>query len=289
MSGTNATVSRKKGSATLVRPKFEPGMLLQHDDLEQMSSYARDLNRLMFRSLFGCGVICGLVVKTEQNCGKDSIVVGAGLALDGCGDPIQVPTDQVLVIDEHCDPGLAPPLWVVLCRSTKCCAPRTAMCASDDEESMPVCTRERECFEIRVVRQQPKCTCHCEPPKKKEGDAHESECLCADPALPCYVDHYAGECGCNCDDCSSGACACDCVMLARLDRAKGEGSAWTADHSVRRFIRPILMRDPQVAREANAARQAYRSEAEAMKAKVMMAEMRNAEVKNVKGTKARKS
>ena len=53
MSGTNATISRTKGTSSLVRPRFEPGMLLQHDDLELMSSYTRELNRLMFRSMFG--------------------------------------------------------------------------------------------------------------------------------------------------------------------------------------------------------------------------------------------
>ena len=46
MSGTNATISRITGTSTLVRPRFEPGMLLQHDDLDQMTSYTRELNRL---------------------------------------------------------------------------------------------------------------------------------------------------------------------------------------------------------------------------------------------------
>jgi hypothetical protein len=33
-------------------------------------------------------------------------------------------------------------------------------------------------------------------------------------------------------------------VLARLDRDKD--GRWIADHRVRRFIRPVLMRDPQV-------------------------------------------
>jgi hypothetical protein len=267
MSGNNASVNSVKGTSSLVRPRFEPGMLLQHEDLEQMSTYSRDLNRLMFRSLFGCGVVCGLVVRTDQNCGKDTIVVGAGLALDGCGDPIQVPKDQPLTIDEHCDPNLTGPLWVLLCRSSRCCAPRTAICSPDDEDPSSVCTREREGYEIRIVRKLPACACAC-PPKdivipvpQAQGEAQanamlvngaggtDDHCLCVDPTLPCYQDHYAGICACCCDDCTGGACNCDCVVLARLDPGLEDGMPWVADHSVRRFVRPVLMRDPQVAIE----------------------------------------
>ncbi len=155
MSGTNGTVNRITGTSTLVRARFEPGMLLQHDDLEQMSTYTRELNRLMFRSLFGCGVVCGLKVTPTRDCGKDAIVIGAGLALDGCGDPIYVPKDVSLTIDEHCQPG-KDPLWVQLCRTSKCCSPRTATCGCDDEETSSVCAREREGYEIRIVRDQPR-------------------------------------------------------------------------------------------------------------------------------------
>jgi hypothetical protein len=41
------------------------------------------------------------------------------------------------------------------------------------------------------------------------------------------------------------------VLLVRLDR--DEQDNWTTDHSVRRFVRPVLMRDPQVEIEQAAA------------------------------------
>jgi len=244
MSKGNGTIASVKETSTLVRPMFGPGMLLQHEDLEQLNVYTRELSRLIFRSLFGCGVVCGLVVKTEEACGKVYVSVGAGLALDCSGDPVYVPKDQRLSIDENCDPNIKGPLWVVLCGATKHCAPRTSMCASDDDEATSACTRERDMFEIRVVRDRPKCACGCGDPKgSSEAATGEDHCLCVDPTLKCYEDHYAGKCGCNCGDGSN--CDCECILLARLDKAETE-SKWTVDHRVRRFIRPVLMRDPQV-------------------------------------------
>ena len=241
MSGANVTINSSKGMSTLVRPRFEPGMLLQHEDLEQLNVYTRELNRVMFHSLFGCEVVCGLVVTTEQKCGQGRITVGAGLALTCDGDPIYVQKDQSLAIDEKCDPNLKSPLWVVLCGTVRCCAPRTSMCPSDDEETTPVCTREREGWEIRVVSEEPKCVCRCKPPVEK---LKETDCKCLAPIPDCYMDHYDGKCSCECHDCNGGCC--DCVLLARLDRPDLTKPDWIADHRVRRFVRPVLMRDPQV-------------------------------------------
>jgi hypothetical protein len=96
--------------------------------------------------------------------------VGGGLALDCQGDPIYVPQPQSMVLDEKCDPHIPTPLWVVLCGTEKCCSPRTSMCASDEDESPSVCTREREYFEIRIVRTRPHCACSCPEPDPKLPD-----------------------------------------------------------------------------------------------------------------------
>jgi hypothetical protein len=255
MSGTNTTVNSVKGTSTLVRARFGPGMLLQHEDLDQLNLYTRDLSRLMFRSFFGCGVVCGLVVTTETKCGKTFVTVGAGLALDGNGDPIYLPKDQPLSIDENCDPNLTGPLWVVLCGNVKCCAPRTAICSSDDDESPSVCTREREGYEIRIVNERPRCICGCPEPANSAaaGGLRDDACKCVDPELPCYVDHYAGKCcGCS-DDGTDCNCDCECILLAKLTKVTDPlPVTWTIDHRVRRFIRPVLMRDPQVEKEQQA-------------------------------------
>lgn len=265
MNKTNGTVASAKGTSTLVRAKFGPGMLLQHEDLEQLNSYTRDLSRLLFKSFFGCGVVCGLVVKVDPKCGKVCITVGAGLAHACSGDPIYVPKDQTFALDENCDPNLDGPLWVVLCGTVRQCAPRTAMCASDDEETPAEPTRQRDGFEIRVVRgtDPPKCACSCAERSRAASSTPDSQpaviliehqrrgadyCMCADPNLPCHKGHYAGTCGCNCDECSDEDCKC--ILLAKLIKNNDDKeNPWRVDHRVRRFIRPVLMRDPQVEEE----------------------------------------
>ena len=271
MNKSNVTIPGIKGTSKLVRPRFGPGMLLQHEDLELLNSYTRDLSRLLFGSLLGCGVICGLVVKVGDKCGKSQVTVTAGVALACSGDPIHIPTDQSFALSEDCPPEIDSPLWVVLCATSKCCAPRPSLCESDDDETSE-CTREREGFEIRVLPERPTCVCGCPEPAPATGTPDTStpapnpnppagqavpalnvtgaqqpgrmDCQCADPNSDCYKDHYLGNCGCNCDDCND--CDCKCILLARLDR-EGDTDNWFTDHSVRRFIRPVLMRDPQIA------------------------------------------
>ncbi len=253
MTNTNVKLSSKTGTSTIARARFGPGMLLQHEDLEQLNLYTRDLSRLMFQSLFGCGVICGLVVGTKEECGKLNVTVGAGVALSCSGDPVYVPKDESFPVDENCDPNLPSPLWVVLCSKVKCCAPRTAICSPEDEDAHAECTRERDGYEISVVRERPACACGCEEPlSETEERVTENECKCVNPYqdnLPhfkCYQAHYDGECSCKCADCTD--CDCKCILLARIYRV-GDTDQWLVDHRVRRFIRPVLMRDPQLAKD----------------------------------------
>lgn len=254
---TGTTLSCVKGSSKLMRPKFGPGMLLQADDLDALTTYSRDLNRLLFRSLFGCGVVCGLcVTPDEDECGDLTITVGAGLALGCGGDPIHVPVDQSFTVGDCRGDDLPdPPLWVLLCATSKCCAPRTASCGCDDDTPSSTPTRVRDCFEIRVVSKLPKCVCCYQDDQSAEKKDTENDdatlarddsrkddnCPCG-PTDGCYTDHYLGKCA-NCDDCSeNGSCDCNCVILAKLKT--DEDGDWVADHRVRRFVRPIFMRDP---------------------------------------------
>jgi len=46
MNNTNEPVGIGKGLSTLERSRFGPGMLLHHEDLEQLNIYTRSLSRL---------------------------------------------------------------------------------------------------------------------------------------------------------------------------------------------------------------------------------------------------
>src|SRR5688500_9416516 len=118
MNHTNVTMKSTSGTSKLVRAKFGPGMLLQHEDLELLNRYTRVLSRLLFLSFFGCGVVCGLVVTVEDKLGKLLITVGAGLALDCNGDPVYLPKDQPLSVGDDSE-DIPNDLWVVLCGKTK--------------------------------------------------------------------------------------------------------------------------------------------------------------------------
>jgi hypothetical protein len=264
-------VNLAKGTSNLVRPRFSPGLLLRDDDLTTGVDYTRDLSRLLFRSLFGCGVVCGLEVTAEEKCGKLLVTVASGVALNGMGDPVHVPRLTEVLVDPTCGKPIPPKIWVVLCRTEKCCAPRTTVCGCDEEDSASVCTREQDGFEIRLVQAvQERCACLCKekslppPPAPRSTDGSQPtnreekhDCWCADPCDPCYRAHYDGDCGCEC-------CDPNCVVLAVLinaaadkeyaksdaaQKAAKSGNPWIANHSVRRFVRPVLMRDPTVFRE----------------------------------------
>ena len=262
MNTSSVVLKSYKGPSTITRAKFGPGMLLQSEDLEQLNLYTRDLSRLLFRSFFGCGVVCGLTVSAKDSCGQTMVTVDAGVALGCIGDPIYVPKSVTFAATDGCDPDNRPsPLWVWLCSCPKCCAPRTPSCGCDEGDGTPACTREVDWYEIHLGTEKPECVCGCELPNSqgdsaasaaveaKAGDpasasdqrTPDDPCQCADPNSDCYKDHYAGVCGCKCDDSR-------CVMLARLKyvtkKPDTNEPGWIVDYRVRRFIRPVLIRDP---------------------------------------------
>jgi hypothetical protein len=266
MSNNAKPLATHKGVSTLVRPKFGPGMLLEHGDLELLPAYTRDLSRMMFRALFGCGVVCGLHVDAVDRCGKVRITVACGLAIDCEGDPVYVPEKQDVDVDFECEGKNSNELFVVLCGTTKCCAPRASMCAADDDDGPPACTRERDAFEIRVLEKSTGCGCI-----EKYESKHSSDCKCVDPAHPCYIAHYDGLCGCadNLDD-KNCECHCECILLAKVVRKRSD-APWAVDHSVRRFVRPVLMRDREVEKDREKKKEEEQQQAQVAAARVAKA------------------
>ncbi|MDM0085097.1 hypothetical protein QTI17_31375 [Variovorax sp. J31P179] len=259
----------QRGLSSLIRPHFTEGLLLQDDDLTAGVTYTRALSRMMFRTLFGCGVLCGLEVKPPKlECGKLKIDVDKGLALDCLGDPVELPKSVTIEIDV-CKVAVGNELWIALKQKEKCCAPRTAVCTPDEDDPPSVCTRERDQYELCVFSNRPPCSCGCAaltppaatgestPITKKSGakataapatpptsteptketwPLPNTPCLCNQRTATgaCYDKHYLGECPCDC-------CECEWIVLAK---ASTDGNIWKVDHSVRRFVRPVLMSDP---------------------------------------------
>ncbi|BBU33470.1 hypothetical protein BTHE68_72040 (plasmid) [Burkholderia sp. THE68] len=306
MSAIGKITDPVKGNASLVRPRFSPGLLLRDDDLNQAIDYTRELSRLLFRTMFGCGVVCGLRVSAKAACGGVQLTVHPGVALDCHGDPIHVPQERSVTLDPSCGSRTVPStLWIVLRRTDKSCAPRSTTCSCDDDDDTDsmVCTRERDCYEIGVLGERPECSCGCDVTSGRtqdkgdgknecdgSGNADNSDkgdgirkigekddtdekdnslaattsdcaarpssseppaapdCGCADPSLSCHHDHYAGLCACDCCDCTNHWIV---LAIARGSKDADTGGnspprEWKLDHQVRRFVRPVLMRDPVV-------------------------------------------
>lgn len=248
----------KTVAGLIERPRYSPGLILQDSDLTAAVDYTRELNRTLFRSLFGCGVICGLDVSIDDTC-EFKVTVNAGLALDGCGDPIQVPAPATIVLTQKDNVmvprgGQAPDVknfWIVLCGKEKYCAPRPIMCDADDANGASQPTRIRSLAEISIAFKRPKCVCECSTPEDDPSEAELDDL--ANRMLPpaATAAALAAEAGqaepylpdCQAEHATSLACRCDCgecVLLAWAHWFPTLG--WGVLHrGVRRFIRPMLI------------------------------------------------
>jgi hypothetical protein len=252
----------KAGSSGIERPLFKPGLLLEDEDLTAGVSYTRELSRLLFRSLFGCGVICGLEVKSVLFCKRKQlrVTVGPGLALDGAGNPMHVTKSVQLETGRDCDPVPAT-VWVVICYKELPCRLRDLAC-SPDAESQSVKTRAVDAYEIKLYKDPPECACSCGKKTPTSTQTLPGNCCeeliepatVIDPTPPaggastepdpcdCYSKHYqAGTCV---------DCGCSCVLLATIDTTKDNNDTidlnltgdieTKVDTSGRRWIRPVL-------------------------------------------------
>lgn len=242
-------------AAVLERPRYSPGLILEDSDLTSAVDYTQTLNRLLFRNLFGCGVICGLTVSVKKECGLE-ITVAPGLALDGCGDPVEVPKPLTITLDPNeverlesqerpASEGERAKFWVVLCGKEKMCAPRSLVCESDELDGVTQPTRIRALAEVSLAFVRPECVCDCGP--QEQPAVHNANMPPPEVEVDCHRDHETRvECV---PDCGCGtACACGCcVLLASVEFGTGptRQSAWIVAHrGVRRFIRPKLLPDP---------------------------------------------
>ena len=209
-------------AAVLERPRYSPGLILEDSDLTSAVDYTRSLSRLLFRNLFGCGVICGLTVKIDLDCGLN-VTVSPGLALDGCGDPLQLPAPLTISYDRRKAEQLSTAgstFWVTLCGKEKLCQPRSLVCDADDYDGATQATRIRALSEVTLVfgdPDKPPCGCGCPKPTQQQGTAQApgvpaSRTGTVPAGDPCH-DEHEGRIDCA-EDCGCGtACDCGCCVL----------------------------------------------------------------------------
>lgn len=79
--------------ATLKRPSFFAGQLIDAATLESEQDYLREKQRRHNRNLHGFGIVSGLDVRVEATSDSDAarIVVEPGYAIDRCGEEIALP------------------------------------------------------------------------------------------------------------------------------------------------------------------------------------------------------
>jgi hypothetical protein len=163
-----------KGS--LIRPTFAPGLLLEDDDLTAGVSYTRGLTQLLFRSLFGCGVICGYKLSPKLICNgrKLQVEVSAGVGLDCLGNPLELRRATVLEFDPECADWPAS-LWVTACYTEIPCRPRELACG-EDVDAQRSFTRLVGGVRIELHAKRPDCACSCEPPEPAKGGKGKGCC-----------------------------------------------------------------------------------------------------------------
>jgi hypothetical protein len=216
----------------LVRPRYSPGLILEDSDLTAAVDYTRDLSRLLFRTLFGSGVLCGLTVSVEPD-PELAVTVAPGLALNGCGDPVQLASSVTIKLGRgegarpEPDAAAAGPkpgeFWVVLCGGERRCAPRELVCDADEFDVRTQPTRIRTTAEVSIVFERPEGLCQCEPAE-------------AGQVADCHKEHNR-----RIDCPPDGGC---CVLLARVHWVDKQ-TGWRPIHvGERRFLRPVFGPDP---------------------------------------------
>lgn len=233
-------------SCVLERPRYSPGLILEDSDLTAAVEYTRNLNQLLFRSLFGCGVVCGLNATVSEVCGLH-VTVAPGLALDARGNPIELANPETITIrkaHEDLKEG-ASDYWVLLHNRERSCAQRALVCDGDEEGVTTQPTRIKSCAEISIVKSLPDCMCkHTQLEKLDEKKLADKAIALLKLEKKDYELSLGLECGTGCG--CGGDCGCgDPVLLAWVHRF--ESKKWGALHrGVRRFIRPMLLPDPIV-------------------------------------------
>lgn len=119
------------------RPQYHCGHLLSSDDLTLQLRYDMEKNKLRNRTLFGCGVVCGLRLTCDPDC-CGTIRIGKGYALDACGnDLVACESERFNVMERLREKGLI-----------GCPPPVPDPCSKEDQNTDDDDCPEKQCFYI---------------------------------------------------------------------------------------------------------------------------------------------
>ena len=230
-------------STSLQQVRFNDGMIVTAEDLQEATSYPLDVFRTLIRAFFGCGIVCGLkVVTTEADeDGKSwSVEVKPGVALDCHGHPIELCRTVKFKLNEAylCDP-IPECVCIAIRRYTTEENPRPNPSCSEEKGGQAYdCTRVREQVMIKVFDSaelsEPSRNICMEDPGSI-GCASKGENQVQETDLTKVLEK--NYCGCI-KTCSEHECCGDAwVLLACI--ALGDSGVECVENRLRKYVKPI--------------------------------------------------
>ena len=185
----------------IVRPRFFAGQLLTEDDLQLLTNYVGQKNRLHNRHLFGAGVVCGLDV-TCHPCADGRVIVNPGYALDCCGNDLTLACPQTLDINGMIRDLRRDQLGGYDC-GDPCSRPKHENDEHEDADKLKSVDPYKYCLYLRYCEQSsdpvmPYSTgddCGqpgCEPTRVREGVKFELRCRPLDDATNPLIQRLCG-------------------------------------------------------------------------------------------------
>ncbi len=139
------------GNASLVRPKYSPGLLLEDGDLTRAIDYTSALSSLLLRAMLGAGVLCGLQVEPTVNGDCLRITVNCGVAIDSAGALVELAANQSMDVKTLCGEETKElTFYVVISRTERPCGHREIDCSGHEDDSRSVATHISDGYSISV-------------------------------------------------------------------------------------------------------------------------------------------
>ncbi len=235
---------------SLQQVRFNDGMIVTAEDLQEATSYPLDVFRTLIRAFFGCGIVCGLKVERSQAAGESWFVqIQPGVALDCHGHPIELCKPVKFDLNEAyiCD-SKPECVCIAIRRFTTGVSPRPNPSCSEEKGGQAYdCTRIREQVMIKVF----------DPVESSDGSMNICMGNLDNKDLPCVggQDSVSGGATaiqnevpsqaqvlqefCECSKaCSNHECCGDAwVLLACIQL--GDSGVVCVENRLRKYVKPI--------------------------------------------------